>query len=456
MDFYGVLHKEMDKKNNFQIGKKSLAWGYIAQLFQYGTSVLILPLILNRMPSEEVAIWYIFLSIYSIVGLVDFGFSPSLSKQVSFVYSGVSTIQKEGVDIVKTDGRINYRLLNDIYRTCIILYRKLSIIIGASLISLGSIYLYYVIDTSFCDIAIPWILFIVSTIYNFYYNYIIVFIRGKGLIAEQNKLLIISKGFQILSLFILLLCNLGLLSLVISNFLSALLLRELGRKYVLDEEDKNALKLFNSYNDLTTQIWFNAKRYGIASLGVVMLAQSNIFLSGLYLPISQVAQLGLAIQIFSILLVLSRVMLTNYTPKFSSLFVRNDIESIKKYFIACQSVGYAVFVFFSIVIIIYGNEILTIISSKTYFPPKTVLILYSLFYLMELTHGNCAMLISTENKVPYYKAGIVSGITSIIVTFLLLYFDFGIFAFPIGLISGSLPYNSWKWPLVVYNRLKQS
>ena len=72
---------------------------------------------------------------------------------------------------------------------------------------------------------------------------------------------------------------------------------------------------------------------------------------------------------------------------------------------------------------------------------------------MEITHGNCVTLISTENKVPFYKASIVSGVISIIVTLILLVNNVGIYSFPIGLICGSLPYNSWKWPLVVYKML---
>ena len=109
----------MVKKNNFQIGKKTLLWGYIAQFFQYGTALLILPIVLNQLPAKDMAIWYIFMSIQSIVGLIDFGFSPSISKQVSFVYSGVSSLSKEGISDGNTKSELNIALLNDLYKTCI-------------------------------------------------------------------------------------------------------------------------------------------------------------------------------------------------------------------------------------------------------------------------------------------------------------------------------------------------
>lgn len=444
----------MDKRQNFQIGIKSLGWSYVAQFFQYGTALLILPLILNRLSSDEMALWYLFLSILSIVGLVDFGFSPSLSKQVSFVYSGARSVEKEGVITQDSFKGIDCELLNDVYRTCKSIYRKISIVIGGLLITFGSIYIIEVTSNISCDLIISWIMFVVSIIYNFYFNYILIFIRGRGLIEEQNKILIISKGAQILTLFVFVLCGLGLLSLVISNFISTFIMREMGKRIMLDDNEKREIDRYDSYKDLTSTIWYNAKRFGIASLGVVLLAQSNIFLSGLYLSLDSVARLGLTIQIFTILTVVSRVMLSSYGPKFSFLFVNNEIKNIRSLFIKCQLVGYFIYISGSAIVFIYGNELLTqLIHSKTLLPQTTVLLLYFLFYLMELTHGNCVTLISYENKVPYYKAGLISGITSIISTFIYLYLGMDIYSFPLGLVTGSLPYNSWKWPYVVLKRL---
>lgn len=440
--------------DNFQVGKHALLWGYVSQLFQYGSAIFILPFILNRLPAEDMAVWYIFISIHTIVGLVDFGFSPSLSKQVSFVFSGVGQLYKDGVKVTSVNNSISYSLLNDLYKTCILLYRNIAFTIGGLMLSLGSLYIFYALDTAKSAIWLPWLLYIVSLVYSFYYNYILIFIRGRGLISELNKLIIISKAVYLLSIFILIFCDLGLLSLVIANFLSTIIMRIVGEHYVLNKNERQKLSTFDTYNNLFGTIWYNAKRYGITNLGVALLAQSNIFLGGLFLSIESVGELGLTIQIFSILVVLSKTPLNSYSPKISSLFVAGDLRQIKQIFIRCQTVNYIIYFVGSIIIIMYGNIILSnIIHSNTLLPSKPVLYLYFFFYLMELTHGNCVSVISAENRVPFYKASIISGIISVTVTFSLLYLQVGIYSFPIGLISGSLPYNSWKWPLVLYKRL---
>ena len=440
--------------DNFQVGKRALAWSYISQLFQYGSSVLVLPVILNRLPSEDMAIWYIFLSINSIVSLVDFGFSPSLTKQVSFVFSGVNSLQKDGVVTANANNYINYSLLNDLFHTCRTLYKKISIVIGALLVSLGSCYLYYALKVGDNNIWFAWLLYIVSLVVNFYFSYILIFIRGRGLIEENNKLIIISKALYIVLLFFLIIVGCGVFSLVVANLLSTVLMFVLGQKYVLTESESAEIKKYSSYNDITSTIWYNAKRYGVTNLGVVLLAQSNIFLGGMFLDITSVGQLGLTIQVFTILTVVSKVALTSYMPKFSSLFVANDVYEIKRYFFRAQFLNYIIYIPSSIILIIWGNQILVdFIHSNTLLPEQTVLVLYFFFYLMELTHGNCVSVISAENKVPFYKASIISGITSITVTFICVWCGLGIYSFPIGLISGSLPYNSWKWPLELYKRL---
>lgn len=448
----------MVKTYNFQVGKKALFWGYIAQFFQYGTALLILPIILNRLPDEDMAIWYIFMSISSIVGLIDFGFSQSLSKQVSFVYSGVSTLRREGLsenEEISNKGYVNIKLLNDLYRTCVSLYRKIAFVIGIVLLFCGSIYLYFVVDKLSIDIVLSWLLFSISMVYNFYYEYILVFIRGRGLIFEMNRLMIVSKSVQIISLYVLILLGWGLLSLVVANFLSTFILRVLGKKLMIEPYDMKQIKTFDKYNDLTNILWYNAKRYGIASLGVVLLAQSNVFLSGIFLPLKSVSELGLTIQVFTILTVVARVPLSSYLPKLSALFVENNIQKVRHYFFVCQFQCYLIYLFGSIILIFFGNTILTnIIHSNTLLPKISVLVIYFVFYLMELTHGNCVTLISAENKVIYYKASIVSGGISITSTIILLCCGVGVYAFPLGLIMGGLPYNLWKWPLYVYQRLK--
>ena len=58
------------------ITKKDVLWGYIAQFFNIGAGILLLPVILKLLPADILGVWYIFLTISSLVQMIDFGFHP--------------------------------------------------------------------------------------------------------------------------------------------------------------------------------------------------------------------------------------------------------------------------------------------------------------------------------------------------------------------------------------------
>lgn len=57
-----------------EITKKDVTWSYVAKLFQIGSGLVTLPLILRLLTTEEVGMNYLMLTVSSIVGLMDFGF----------------------------------------------------------------------------------------------------------------------------------------------------------------------------------------------------------------------------------------------------------------------------------------------------------------------------------------------------------------------------------------------
>ncbi len=55
-----------------QVGKKDLIWGYIAQFLRWGNGLILLPIILRVLPSEQLAFWYLFANVVSFIVLCEF------------------------------------------------------------------------------------------------------------------------------------------------------------------------------------------------------------------------------------------------------------------------------------------------------------------------------------------------------------------------------------------------
>lgn len=438
------------------INKKTLIISYITQFFQYGIAIIVLPVILHILDAKDLGIWYIFLSVSNLIGLLDFGFSPSIQRSAAYVASGAKVLKKDGVEITQSTD-IHLPLLASLLSTSKSIYKRISLTILILGLTLGTIYLYFTLRDDFNTKYVSiWWLYLVSVASNFHFNYLLSFLRGLGYVNDYNINVIISKSIYIGTLFVLIIAGAGLLSLILATFFNTMIMIVLAYR-VLNKKIPGFIKLTNKYvcENLFPILWKNAKNSGIVSVGVFLLSQSGVFLSGLFLGLEEVASLGLCIQLFTTLVVCSRVYLTTYTPLISALWIKNDKEQIKHIFIKCQIIGYIIFIAGFITIAFGGDWILVnIIHSRVCLPSLITLSLYGLFYLMEITHGNCCSLISTSNNIPFTRAALISGFISVICTILYAKMGFGIISFPLALVSGSLPYNSWKWPIYVYSTLK--
>lgn len=442
-------------KEYFKVTKFTLLISLLTQFLRYGVNILILPLILNKFSTDVLAIWYVFIAIQQFANLLDFGISPSFSKSFSFVYAGASELKEDGCTIEQS-GTISYQLLKKLLYTTEYLYKRLSVVIFSLLAVFGSLYLYVTIDRISTDILLVWLLFAISTGFMSYSNYYLTVIVGKGNITLNNIIILVSRITYLVVLFVSIYLNCGLLSLVLANFSQILMQYIIARINFLTNDEKLSLKSvdFIANNELLRIIWTNAKKLGLTSVGVFLFSQLGIFIANIYFPLSDVAQVGLTLQLYGIIVIVARVGLTTYVPKFSSLWVHNDLKSIKRIFLLCQCYGYIVLFVAVFILLNYGNDLFNLIGSQTSLPSTSLIIAYGFFYLMELTHGNCTTLLGTENKVPFYKAALIAGGMAVVLTLIFIYSGIGVLSLPLGLICSSLPYNSWKWPYTVIKRLK--
>ena len=77
--------------------REDFLWSYAAYLLSIGSNILILPFILYFLSPNEVGLWFTFLSIAMLANLVDFGFSPSILRNTSYIWSGAKELKKERI-----------------------------------------------------------------------------------------------------------------------------------------------------------------------------------------------------------------------------------------------------------------------------------------------------------------------------------------------------------------------
>ena len=443
-----------------KVSKSDVVWGYVSQFFNLASGMIVLPLVLHMLSTEEIALNYLMMTIATMVALMDFGFSPQFGRNVTYVFSGVQKLEKEGVEITQK-GSLNYHLLYSLIRVARKVYLYLGLIVLAVMLTLGTVYIYYATDgfSTVDNALLVWILFSLSTALNIYFLYYSSLLTGRGLVKESKKALMASKVFYIVLSYILLLSGMGLLGLTLANLIAPFISRFLSYRYFFDEELKSNLSgqttSKKEIKELFHVIAYNAKKLGINFIGAYAILKFSLFIAGLYLTPSDIASYGLMIQLVTIIGSISSTFFQVFNPQITSYHVTGNLKKEFHTFALSMSVFYLLFLLGTVLLVFFGQPLLKFIGSNALLPSRLILVLYCLIILLEYNHSHFATYITFANEIPFVKSSIITGVIVCLCDFLVLqYTSLGLLG--VVLVQGvaQLAYNNWRWPLYVFRKTK--
>jgi O-antigen/teichoic acid export membrane protein len=437
-----------------KISKKDVVWGYIAQFFSIASGIIVLPLILRMLSSEEIGMNYLMLTIGSMVALFDFGFAPQFGRNITYVFSGVDEIKKEGIEIVSDKKEINYHLLATMIHTAKFVYRRLGLIVLIVMLTLGSLYIYRVTNgfETIKNSFFIWIVYSVSIYFNIYYSYYTSLLTGKGLIMESKKAMVYSKITYIILASILLFSGIGLLGVVLANLIAPFVNRLISHHYFFTKELISNINQFiitpKEKIELFKIIWHNAKKLGLISIASSVLTHLSIFIIGLFWTLEKVASYGLMLQLVGIITTISTTFFYISFPKMNNFYIQNKTDKMIQLFSLSLLIYYALFLIGSTGLLIIPY-LLHMIKSNVFLPQNIILIIFSLFSFLGINQAIFSQMLLLENKVPFMKASIITASFIFIGTILALKIGTGIIGIILAQGIPVLCYSAWKWPMEV-------
>lgn len=444
---------------NTKVTQKDILWNYAGIFMSMSSSFILLPFIVYYLSEDVLGLWYVFLSIGGIVALFDFGFNPTLARNIAYCWNGATSLSKENANF-KINKEPNIKLLKTIIITC----KKIYLIIAGSaliiLFTIGSKYIWHIAkEIEGNTYKIAWIIYSIAVFLNLYYGYYITFLRGVGAVLEVNKASVYSKVAQLAISIILLKLNLGILAVSIAYLISGIIFRTIAKKYFYNyrqiglklQEDKNNIRK-EDIKDVFSKIWNNAWKDGVVSISSYITSQASTFICSMYLSLSETGIYSLTLQLVTAIVTVSGALYTAYQPSLQAAFIRQD-SNASKTIMSTAMVTYYIMYWMGIVGIIVITPILMLI--KPGFRLDIMVFLLMAIYMFLLKH-HCyyASYISNTNSVPYMKAFIVSGVLGIILSIILVkYFSLGAIGLVLGQMIVQLFYNNWIWPYKVLKSL---
>ena len=442
-----------------QIGHKDLFWNYGATFLKIASSVLLLPFILRMMPPEMVGIWTIFMTITSFSALLDFGFNPSFTRNVTYVFSGVSNLKTTGVEsITKEEKTIDFGLLKGIIRTMQGFYLRMAIILFLLLTTLGTWYVHEILKNYHGDqkeVYLAWGLLCIINTYNLYTLYYDALLQGKGLIKKSKQIVIVGQLVYLLIAASLIMKGFGLVAIVSAQAASVFIIRFLSYRSFFTTEIRQKLHaaLSRSKKEILKAISPNAIKIGLTTLGSFSVQKSAIVIGSMYLPLKDIGSYGITLQLISILAGIASIYTATYAPKIAHLRVSQNIASIRKLYLNGLVILVLTYLAGGLTLVLLGSGALNLIKSQTQLLPVTLIAVALIISLLESNHAIAGGILLTNNEVPFFKASLFAGATTILLVLLLLNFTtMGIWAMILAPGIAHL-YNNWKWPYEVVKQL---
>lgn len=444
------------------LNKSDLIWGYVAKLVSLGSGIITLPFVLRLLSEDEIALNYIMQNLMGFVVLFDIGFSNQFARNFAFIFGGAQEISKEGTPNKVAD-YVNFELLFRIVQAAKKFYGLMSVLLAIVLCSAGSLYIYKFTEgyTLVNHSLQLWLTFSLSIVFDFYFRYYNPLLRGKGNIAEMNKIEAISTIFRIILVVILLLAGCGLWSVVVSNFIRLVFARIWYVKTfysaeIIEEFAKYKTNLYNDW-EIIKILWFNAKKAMIVSLATLACTQFGLFFSGLYLGKTDVAGYGILLQIVNIVSGLGSTVNNNLTSVFSTLRTVGDYRKMQENLYFAMGIMYVFYFISASTVILLGPSLLNLIGSNAVLPSVMIMFLAFLYRFLQDQHCICSIYISTQNKIVDFESSIIIGVIATILPLLSLQFtNLGLIGVMLAQIIAQLVYPNWKWPYEVCKEFKIS
>lgn len=453
----------MTEISKVNIGKKDVFWNYMATAMQIGSGVLLYPLILNKFPSETLGIWSVFMTITGLTGILDFGFSPSFSRNITYIISGVNKLQKTGIHhILNSENDINPVLFSSTYNAMKWFYSRISMILFVLLSTVGTFYISTLLlknqNTASGEIWISWVIFIITNVYQLLTMYYDALFSGMGKIKKAKQIIFTSQSLYISIAAILILLDFGLIAIVSSQFIALLIRRYLSYSFLRKDPIINQLQEVSKtqIKEIIKIILPNSMKLGITGLGAFLVLQSSVIIGSLYVDLKQLASYGISVQIVNVIASLSTVYYATMLPKITEWRVHNDLRKIKLAYYRTILITISIFVVAMLFLIIWGYDLFALIGSKTQLLPFGMLITIFLITFLEKNHAIAGGFLLMKNEVPFFRAAIISGIAVVILLLLMVdYWNLGLWGMILAPGIVQILYQNWKWPIELLKDLKQ-
>lgn len=412
-----------------------MTWGSF--LCRSLSAVLILPMVLRNFPEEQITLWFMFAQIISLQLLVDMGFTPTFSRLIAHA-----------------KGQSNSSLVAKIKGIMDKVYLRMTLISFALLLSIGTYFVYKPINQLGSGASAGWVAWGMVVFTSLFYlrgNQYSAYLQGISQIATLRRWEVLIALGGILSSFLVLLFDGGLLGIVIASqlwvLLGILLNRWLVKRNIYSSPESNQQHepIYAepiSVEQLFKNVWETAWRSGLG----VLISFGTLRFASLYIgkgeTSEQAAVFLFGLRIIEMINEFAQAPVYSKLPRLATLYAERNIGVMMGVAKQGMARSHLIFVGAFILASLFGDFALEMIGSKTKFPESELWICLGFAYFFQRFGAMHLHLFSTTNQIIWHKVNAIAG-AIFMVSFFAFYQLNPIYSYATALLISSLLFYSW-------------
>ena len=399
-----------------RITSSAVAWSFLVTALRTGGAVLVLPLILRLLPTEQLGMWYVFGSIGSFAALLDVGIGPMATRVAGYFWAGAKRVQAFGIHAGEEnapDGQPNYSGLRDLAATLRRYYKFLGVSVFLVMFFGGGAWVWYKSRGlgSQTTIRGAYLIWCLAALLNFTGDLWPYLLSGIGEVLKAQQILFASLVVYYTFAAAGLLLGTRLLALVGANLLMGLVMRQAGRWILQKQLAAGGGASGGEYRpELLKTIWPNAWRLALVSLGAFLIVQANTLICSAFLGLKAAASYGLTMQVVMLISGLSTTWVLVKMPLINQLRAQHRNLEIADLFARRVRLSLITYALGALGFLLIGPWFLTWLHSKTHWIPTGPLILLLVTQMLEMHHALYGSLVLSENRNPFLRPALASGV----------------------------------------------
>jgi O-antigen/teichoic acid export membrane protein len=444
-----------------QIGRKDLVWNFAGTFMRVASGLIVLPPVLHSFSKDEYGLWIIFVTVGSIATLFDFGFNSTFGRNITYIFSGVKTLQSKGyIAVPENDKSIDYNLLKS---TIVAIKKYYTIVAGlflALFLTVGTFYFSLLLQKyrgNHSTTWIAWILFGILIAYQLYTYYYYALLAGRGQIKRSQQAIITGQSVRIVIIYVMVLLNFGLIALVVGQIVGDLVIRTMNYLFFYDKNTKAQLDsaVVSNIKEIMKMMIPNAARMGITTLGSFLVVNSITFIAPLFLSLADIGSYGLTKLMIDMITALGLLWFSTFYPKLTYHRVNNESVHLKRMYIKGKLSMLLAFLILGTGLAVLAPWLLSLFQSQTHLLSSAMLVAFLIVAYFDANQVLSIRMLVTKNEVPFAKAAIITGIATVLLLYLGLKFThLGVWAMILAPGIAQMVYQNWKWSLVVIKDMK--